>query len=166
MRVKGVVRDIDLGFKKARSEILGRDALGGAGRRFPAELTIGVFGDLDENAPQKARYAEFGTRTAPRRPFLSTTFDRSRREAYLAFARAFGASLLKRGVSARREGLEAAGRFMGRRLQESIESWSSPPNAASTVRKKGFNNPLIETGSMLRSVGYRIGDAGKPRRDF
>lgn len=45
-------------------------------------------------------------------------------------------------------------------LQMFIRDWKRPPNAASTVRQKGFNNPLIETGHMMNSVDYSV-DGGK-----
>lgn len=31
-----------------------------------------------------------------------------------------------------------------------------PPNAPSTVRRKGFNSPLIETGSLRSSISYQV----------
>ena len=37
-------------------------------------------------------------------------------------------------------------------LQDSIEEFSDPANAPSTIAKKGFNDPLVESGTMLRSV--------------
>lgn len=45
-------------------------------------------------------------------------------------------------------------------LRMFIRDWKRPPNAASTVRQKGFNNPLIETGHMMNSVDYSV-DGGK-----
>ncbi|RYY79935.1 MAG: hypothetical protein EOO69_04520 [Moraxellaceae bacterium] len=41
-------------------------------------------------------------------------------------------------------------------LTQSIVEFSDPANAASTARKKGFNNPLIDTGVMQKAVGYEI----------
>ena len=41
-------------------------------------------------------------------------------------------------------------------LQESIRNVDEPPNAASTFAKKGFNQPLIDTGHMLNSVDYEV----------
>src|SRR5699024_10936387 len=41
-------------------------------------------------------------------------------------------------------------------LQEVIKEWSLPPNSPHTVRKKGFNDPLIETGLLLQSVETEI----------
>ncbi|EAM6855285.1 DUF1073 domain-containing protein [Salmonella enterica] len=46
-------------------------------------------------------------------------------------------------------------------LQMFIRDWKRPPNAASTVRQKGFNNPLIETGHMVNSVDYSADGAKK-----
>lgn len=43
-------------------------------------------------------------------------------------------------------------------LTKSIIDFDTPPNAKSTIRKKGFNNPLIETGQMQRAVGYEVRD--------
>ncbi|EAW4991494.1 hypothetical protein QDX92_003125 [Salmonella enterica] len=46
-------------------------------------------------------------------------------------------------------------------LQMFIRDWKKPPNAASTVRQKGFNNPLIETGHMMNSVDYSVDGSKK-----
>jgi hypothetical protein len=55
---------------------------------------------------------------------------------------------------------EQALQLMGQRikdqLQESIRSLESPPLAPSTIAKKGFSKPLIETGHMLNSVDYEV----------
>lgn len=40
--------------------------------------------------------------------------------------------------------------------KEIIDDWSSPPNSALTVELKGFNDPLIETGTMRDAVKYKI----------
>ena len=41
-------------------------------------------------------------------------------------------------------------------LTKSIIDFDAPPNAKPTIRKKGFNNPLIETGLMQRATGYEV----------
>ncbi|EDC3797455.1 hypothetical protein GAG38_03120, partial [Salmonella enterica] len=56
--------------------------------------------------------------------------------------------------------LEKMGEHIKGQLQMFIRDWKKPPNAASTVRQKGFNNPLIENGDMMRSVDYSV-DGGK-----
>ncbi|EOS9812385.1 hypothetical protein ACNKWM_004835 [Salmonella enterica subsp. diarizonae serovar 16:z10:e,n,x,z15] len=52
--------------------------------------------------------------------------------------------------------LHKLGEHIQGELQMFIRDWKKPPNAASTVRKKGFNNPLMENGDMMRSVDYSV----------
>jgi hypothetical protein len=40
--------------------------------------------------------------------------------------------------------------------KEIIDDWSTPPNAALTVELKGFNDPLIESGTLRDAVKYKI----------
>lgn len=41
-------------------------------------------------------------------------------------------------------------------LQNVIEAWNNPPNSPLTVSVKGFNNPLIDTGTMLDTVQAKV----------
>lgn len=54
--------------------------------------------------------------------------------------------------------IDAAFKQMGEgikgQLQMSIRNWTTPPNSAKTIARKGFNKPLIDTGHMLSSVDY------------
>lgn len=52
--------------------------------------------------------------------------------------------------------LSLMGERIAGQLKESITSMAEPPNASSTVRKKGFNNPLIASGHMQSSVDYEV----------
>lgn len=47
---------------------------------------------------------------------------------------------------------EALGFEMREEIQDFARALQSPPNAHLTVAQKGFNNPLIETGSMLQAM--------------
>ena len=40
-------------------------------------------------------------------------------------------------------------------IQTTINELMYPPNAESTIRKKGFNNPLVDTGTMRDTVTWR-----------
>ena len=37
-------------------------------------------------------------------------------------------------------------------IADKIRTMSSPPNAPATIKRKGFNNPLVETGTMQDSI--------------
>jgi hypothetical protein len=52
--------------------------------------------------------------------------------------------------------LNAMGLLIKDQLQESIRSLKDPPNAPSTIKRKGFDSPLIDTGTMLNSVDYEV----------
>ncbi|HBW3346586.1 hypothetical protein [Klebsiella pneumoniae] len=54
--------------------------------------------------------------------------------------------------------MSAVGEEIRGQLQNSIRQLTAPPLAASTVRDKGFSKPLIDTGHMLNSVDYEVGD--------
>jgi hypothetical protein len=41
-------------------------------------------------------------------------------------------------------------------LQGSIQALTSPPLKPSTVKAKGFDKPLVDTGHMLNSVDYEV----------
>lgn len=49
-------------------------------------------------------------------------------------------------------------KILGKELQEDlihgIRMWSMPMNAFRTILKKGFNDPLVETGKLMRSIKY------------
>lgn len=52
--------------------------------------------------------------------------------------------------------LDAIGMYVTREVKRTIARKSSPPNAAITVANKGFNNPLVDTGAMQRSIYWRV----------
>lgn len=49
-----------------------------------------------------------------------------------------------------------AGEAIAGQLRQSIIDTNSPPLAPSTIARKGFAKPLVDTGHMLQSVDYRV----------
>ncbi len=100
---------------------------------------------------QVAFWNEFGTIRTPSRPFFRTTITRE--------SPTWGDKLSKAIVATDYNG-EAALRLLGQSMRDDIENaiaqWSSPGNAPSTVKKKGFDKPLIDTGVMQRAVDYEV----------
>lgn len=64
-------------------------------------------------------------------------------------------SLLAHGNSID-EALDLLGKRMGEDLQMSIRNFTDPPLRPSTIAKKGFDKPLIDTANMLMSVSHRV----------
>ena len=103
-----------------------------------------------------AAHNEFGSSTTPARPFMRQSFENH--EAELKKACKTVESRIKVGGSAE-EALETLGVFCKGLVQQEIVDGGFAPNAESTIRKKGSEQPLIDTGTMRQSVNYVI----KPR---
>lgn len=52
--------------------------------------------------------------------------------------------------------LELMGQGIAGQLRQSIIDTNDPPNAPSTIRRKGSSKPLVDTGHMLASVDYEV----------
>lgn len=86
----------------------------------------------------------------PSRPFFRTAIALNKDQLKEIIAKA----IREGGVV---YGMRIAGEFMSDKLKESVMTWSDPPNAASTIRHKGFNGPLRGTDRLLRnSFTYEI----------
>ena len=104
-----------------------------------------------------AAWNELGTVKSPSRPFLRKSVDENE-EKINHFLQSKKADLLQ-GKSAEQV-LKEIVIFQKDLIQEKITEGSFTPNAASTVRKKGSNKPLIDTGRMRQSVNYVIKKKG------
>lgn len=52
--------------------------------------------------------------------------------------------------------LDLAGAAIAGQLRQSIIDLTDPPLAPSTIKRKGFDKPLIDTAHMLKSVDYEV----------
>jgi len=57
-----------------------------------------------------------------------------------------------------RQGLAQIGMFMEGEIVDSIKNGGWEPNAPSTIAKKGFDKPLIDTGQMWQSVTSKVSE--------
>jgi phage gpG-like protein len=88
--------------------------------------------------------------TIPARPWLVPGVESGTQE-YLAEI----ASSIKKGDTLDTT-LEVVGNIAAGTVQQFMTDLKSPPNAPSTVRKKGSDNPLIDTGALRSSVTYEV----------
>ena len=104
-----------------------------------------------------AAWQEFGVEgRIPERPFLRTAIAGADRELV---------PIMKAGIDPKTMELDERtasllGEVMKARIQRSIVALREPPNAPSTIARKGSSNPLIDIGVMRQSVDYEVGDAG------
>jgi hypothetical protein len=98
-----------------------------------------------------ASFNEFGTRNMPPRPFFRRMIaDKSHEWGPAA------ANLLKSTNYDVDKTLMLVGEGIKGQLQQSINDLVSPPLAQSTIDRKGFSKPLIDTSVMINSVDYEV----------
>lgn len=100
-----------------------------------------------------AMWNELGTVNIPSRPFMRDSADKHMEDINHMLA-AQKDALLK-GATAR-EILNTIGLFQQDLIQTEIEQGDFVANAPSTIKKKGSDKPLIDTGTMKNSVHYQI----------
>ena len=143
----GKVVDIDRGYS---------DLLQSLRSMTNVQVVVGV--RSDGGSPDIADIAfwnEFGTDDGhvPERSFLRSTMDENRD----AYARLMTAAVKKvtKGAKTRN-----AYRVVGRRIvfdvQRKISHGVAPPNAPSTIAKKGSATPLLDTGALRSAVDFEV----------
>jgi hypothetical protein len=126
------------------------------------ELVIGILGDsafyVDEDGftlVDAAIVNEFGSDDGhiPERAAHRTTF---REQKASMDRRMLGITRLVVEGRDPKPLMEKLGLFYVSKLRQQVIAWDNPPNAASTVRIKGANNPLVDTGRTLNSIQHLI----------
>lgn len=141
------------GMNRALAEIAGRLGNGGAvnvGFLEKATYPVNEKGK-SLSVAQVAFWNEWGTVRSPPRPFFRGMIaKRSPRWGELLAAAAKATHYDTQAT------LAAAGETIKGQLQRSINEFMTPGNAPSTIRKKGFDKPLIDKATMLRAVDYEV----------
>ncbi len=148
----GVIKDVDRGYKKLLKRV----------RKFKrrGKVTVGVHeaeGALPEGEAtvlDVATWNEFGTDTIPARSFIRAWFDQNRTVAYKKLAQQLKRA--EKGEMTRETALERFALWAVGQIKKRIARGIEPPNAASTVKRKGSSKPLIDTGQLRSSIGYQI----------
>ncbi|HHK5588574.1 TPA: hypothetical protein ACQUIH_000144 [Neisseria lactamica] len=110
-------------------------------------------GSDGESVAQVAFWNEYGTATIPPRPFFRNTIAEHKDEWPKQ-----AAALMEANGGDVRQALELMGEGVKGQIVETIQAFREPPNAAATVKKKGFDKPLIDTGTLWRSIDYEAAD--------
>ena len=117
-------------------------------------------GDYEDGTElvQVAAYNEFGGSDRPARPFMKQSFENH--EPELRQAGQMANNILAAGGSADMA-LNRIGAVAKGIVQTEIREGGFAPNAPSTIRSKGSDQPLIDTGHMRQSVNYVIKRKGE-----
>ena len=98
-----------------------------------------------------AFWNEYGTRTADPRPFFRTTVWENKKNWVLSVQ-----NLMKQHNNPQQV-MGLIGESMKGNIVQGLVSFSDPKNADSTEKAKGFNNPLIDKGILMRSISFEVG---------
>lgn len=107
-------------------------------------------GDGETSAPatmdEVALYNEFGTATIPPRPFLRNAQAKATKAVAAVVRQGLDDNLSMDAITAN------AAMKLQELIVDEIDSNTPPPNAESTVAKKGSTHTLIDTGQLRASV--------------
>jgi len=122
----------------------------------PATLSVGFLSGATypdgTSVPMVAAIQEYGRPPVqPPRPFFRRMIARYSGE----WPEAIGGLLKANGYDAEKA-LELTGAAVAGQLRQSITDLVDPPLAPSTIRRKGFDKPLIDRGILLASVDYEV----------
>ena len=102
-----------------------------------------------KSVAEVAAFNEFGGGHTPPRPFMRTLVQNHRK----IWRNILQDELPKEDNA--HTALATLAEYMVDDLKDYIKIWTYPPNAPSTIAKKGFNDPLVDTGRMMNSVDWR-----------
>lgn len=134
-----------------RLELLARNVTG------PNSLKVGFYGGATypdgTSVADVAVFNEFGVPShgQPPRPFFRNMIASQAPKWPGMAARLMEGNNMDVAATLDLMGQEIAGR-----LAESINTLTEPPLAPSTIARKGFSKPLIDTATMLRAISYEV----------
>lgn len=97
---------------------------------------------------------EFGAGHVPERAPLRTTFDAKEKE-WFALSRKLLSALIADKVTAE-QALGLLGAQAVADIQAQIREGLPPPNAPSTIARKGSSVPLIDTAQLIRALSWAV----------
>lgn len=110
--------------------------------------------EAGKSMAQIAAENEFGTKTTPPRPFISTSFEENRDRINNIIAGEYGRII--DGQSTVKRSLNLIGLFGVDIIQQKIRAIRSPPNSPRTIAIKKSSKPLIDFGQMIQSVRHKV----------
>lgn len=132
----------------------GTTALGGGGRlgKLQARKVLQKL----TNATV-ASLMEYGTSTAPARPFIGPTFKKNRGRYLIMIT-----ETIMRAQREHRQVRKSEWNKIGAQMKKDIKDYVlkgagvPPPNADSTIAKKGSSRPLVDSRQMISAVDYSV----------
>lgn len=124
------------------------------------ELHVGIFSDAgvnEENGSVIVDYAianEFGTSKIPERSFMRSTYD-EKQEKWSAMMDKIVDDVIAGDVNVENK-MSLVGIQMVGDIQEKISSNIPPVNSPITIARKGSARTLMDTGTMMKNINFKI----------
>lgn len=149
MATRVTIRDNGLGALTKRLKAFGKGLT----------LTVGVHASEGEATQGRMTVAEIATINefglgVPERSFIRDWYDTNEATNRANLSKVAAAVL--RGEYTPEAGLGRLGALFQGQIQARISGGIPPPNAASTIARKGSSTPLIDTGQLRSSILWRV----------
>jgi len=141
-----VVTDRDLGYREILQRLAGvRDSATRVGIHEDAESDLAVIAATNEYGSEDGR--------VPERSFLRATADANAAAYTDALTEAVDAHNM--GRTPLKKGLARLGARVEGDIKAFMTDLQDPPNAPSTIARKGSSNPLIDTGRLRGAIAHK-----------
>ena len=121
-------------------------------------MSVGVHAEAGGENIENAERHEFGL-GVPQRSFIGAYADANQADVVKRMSAAVAAGLAGKGAGPR-QNLEALALKCAGEVQAMIAGGIAPPNAPSTIAKKGSSTPLIDTGQLRPSITGKVEQGG------
>ena len=128
--------------------------------KLQGTVKVGIFSDGGSekdgtSVAEIAAYNEFGTAHIPARPFVRQTTEKNRYEWGSMSAKL--ENRVANGMSTH-QALEVLGNKAEGDMKYVVGNGNFTPNAPNTVKQKGSDRPLIDSGRMRASISHKVED--------
>jgi hypothetical protein len=148
------LKDIDRGWRQAIQ------SMAAAAQKPGAHVTVGWPAGGPQHAgsgmsvAEVAAQHEFGTARIPQRSMLRATCE-IYADKYTEALRKIGIGITYGRIDLK-GGLDLLGAMIKGDVQKRIAAGIMPPNAPSTIKRKGSSTPLIDTGQMRNALEHEV----------
>ena len=111
-------------------------------------------GIVDGEIATYAAANEYGAGNIPERPFMRTTIDAEQERWGQELRDAVGKAI--DGSGTLKGAYTKVGLKVRNQMIRTIVNWKTPPNTEAVARRKGANNPLVDTGAMQRAITVEV----------
>jgi hypothetical protein len=125
-------------------------------------IKVGLFAAVGDKVLTKGIVNEFGTTqagknkniTIPERSFIRSTYNKQYKKVHKRFDQIVK-SFSNRSYNVVSK-MKLIGMEQAAETQKTITDLRTPPNATSTIAKKGSSNPLIDTGELRSKISSEV----------